>query len=132
MEPKVWINYIKYFIYYIITQLRIVSYLILLRNIIRINRKIFLIFIFFTFSLVKIITQRNHLLNYLILIEVYIVIIYFFLSYIYILYSSSVVTTFFFIVIIVCGASLGISLLVIITRTINKEIEIVHRIFNLN
>ena len=87
---------------------------------------------FFIFTLTKIITQRNHLLNYLILIEVYIVMIYFFLSYNYILFSSSVVTTFFFIVIMVCGASLGISLLVIITRSMNKEIEIVHRIFRLN
>jgi len=132
VEPKVLSNYINYFIYYIFIQIGIICYLILLENILRFRRKYFLISMFFIFTLTKIITQRNHLLNYLILIEVYIVMIYFFLSYNYILFSSSVVTTFFFIVIMVCGASLGISLLVIITRSMNKEIEIVHRIFRLN
>ena len=39
---------------------------------------------------------------------------------------SSTTRVFFFIVVIVCGACVGMSLLVILTRIINKELELIN------
>merc|ERR1712212_991045 len=80
----------------------------------------FLVILFFILGWLKIFLSRNHLINYLIIIEFNIILMY------------STTRVFFFIVIIVCGACVGISLLVILTRIINKELELVNTslIFN--
>merc|ERR1712012_381458 len=74
--------------------------------------------------IVKILIHRNHFLNYLILIEVLMIIIYVSLSSIASFSASSFIRVFILIVVIVSGACVGISILVIITRIINKEFEL--------
>jgi NADH:ubiquinone oxidoreductase subunit K len=84
----------------------------------------------FILSLVKFYLFRNHLLNYLVIIEVYIVLMYFnFICQTPLLRSSNY-AIFLFIVIMVCGACVAISLLVIVRRLINKELEL--GLINLN
>jgi len=77
-----------------------------------------------TFLILKLITSRNHFLNYLITIEVFIVIIYVGMLYEVSYLSSSRALLFLLIVVIVAGACVGISLLVVVTRIINKELEL--------
>ena len=88
------------------------------------NYKTFIILLLLCLRFIKLITQRNHLLNYLILIEFYIVIIYCtILSKLNVVRGSSR-GMFLFMVIIVCGACIGMSLLVKLTRKIRKELEL--------
>merc|ERR1711982_162539 len=68
--------------------------------------------------IVKILIHRNHFLNYLMII------IYVSLSSIASFSASSFIRVFILIVVIVSGACVGISILVIITRIINKEFEL--------
>ena len=68
--------------------------------------------------------MRNHFLNFLILLEVFIIIGYIIIVTEAVWLSSSLSFMFVFIVIIVIGACVGISLLVAVTRLINKDIEI--------
>jgi len=68
--------------------------------------------------------HRNHLINYLIIIEFNIILIYYRLIVKISVLRSATTRVFFFIVVIVCGACIGISLLVILTRIINKELEL--------
>ena len=130
MEPKELCSYIFLCIKYIIFQFAILTSLSVLETGLSIS-KLSLLSVLFLFSLIKFMTQRNHLLNYLILIEVYIILAYFRFIYLSNNFRSCLVRIFFFMVIIVCGATLGISLLVIITRSINKELELTHSIFTL-
>merc|ERR1712001_226451 len=80
--------------------------------------------IIFIIILTKLIFFRNHFLNLLILLEVFIVLGYVLIVSEISLVSSSTISLFLFIVVIVLGACLGISLLVIITRTLNKKLEL--------
>merc|ERR1712142_265711 len=92
----------------------------------------FLVILFFILGWLKIFLSRNHLINYLIIIEFNIILMYYRLIVKISVLRSSTTRVFFFIVIIVCGACVGISLLVILTRIINKELELVNTslIFN--
>ena len=72
----------------------------------------------------KLISSRNHFLNYLISIEVLIVMAYASMLYEVGCLSSSRALLFLLIVVIVGGACVGMSLLVVVTRMINKELEL--------
>jgi hypothetical protein len=58
------------------------------------------------------------------MIEFNIILIYYRLIVKISVLRSTTTRVFFFIVVIVCGACIGISLLVILTRIINKELEL--------
>lgn len=73
--------------------------------------------------MIKLIFSRNHFLNYLITLEVFIVMVYASILYEIRYLSSSRALLFMLIVVIVGGACVGISLLVVVTRIINKELE---------
>ena len=77
------------------------------------------------FIIIKLIFFRNHFLNLLILLEVFIVLGYILIVREISLLNSSTTSLFLFIVVIVLGACFGISLLVIVTRTLNKKLELV-------
>ena len=117
---------------YIFTQLFIFSIFIIVEKNVFMNSKFAFVSLFFFLRLIKFFYQRNHLLNYLVIIEVYIVLMYFRFFSLSNLVSSSLIRVFFFIVIIVCGARLGISLLVLITRRVSKELEIRYSTFNID
>lgn len=74
--------------------------------------------------MLKLISSRNHFLNYLITLEVFIVIVYVRIIYEVSYLSSSRAVLFLLIVVMVGGACVGISLLVVVTRIINKELEL--------
>lgn len=74
--------------------------------------------------ILKLIRHRNHFLGYLITIEVFMVITYVRMLYGYSYLSSSRVVVFLLMVVMVAGACVGISLLVVVTRIINKELEL--------
>lgn len=74
--------------------------------------------------MIKLIFSRNHFLNYLITLEVFIVMVYASILYEIRYLSSSRALLFMLIVVIVGGACVGISLLVVVTRIINKELEL--------
>lgn len=74
--------------------------------------------------ILKLISSRNHFLNYLITVEVFIVIVYRNILYEVRYLSSSRALLFLLIVVMVGGACVGISLLVVVTRIINKELEL--------
>lgn len=76
------------------------------------------------FLMLKLVTCRNHFLGYLITIEVFIVITYASLLFEVRYLSSSTAVLFLLIIVIVAGACVGMSLLVVITRIINKELEL--------
>merc|ERR1712083_1155791 len=83
----------------------------------------FLIFIYFLI-LCKLLFIRNHFLNFLIILEVFMVVGYMtIMREIYFL-NSSLSFMFLFMVIMVIGACVGMSLLVVLTRLINKELEV--------
>merc|ERR1711974_527780 len=110
---------------YIFTQLFIFSIFIIVEKNVFMNSKFAFVSLFFFLRLIKFFYQRNHLLNYLVLM-------YFRFFSLSNLVSSSLIRVFFFIVIIVCGARLGISLLVLITRRVSKELEIRYSTFNID
>lgn len=95
---------------------------------IRVSKSIFIgVNILFRTSvllILKLIFSRNHFLNYLITVEVFIVIVYASILYEIRYLSSSRALLFLLIVVIVGGACVGISLLVVVTRMINKELEL--------
>jgi len=74
--------------------------------------------------ILKLISSRNHFLNYLITVEVFIVMVYTNILYEVRYLSSSRALLFLLIVVMVGGACVGISLLVVVTRIINKELEL--------
>jgi len=77
-----------------------------------------------TLAMVKLISSRNHFLNYLISIEVLIVMVYVSILYEVRCLASSRAMLFLLIVVMVGGACVGMSLLVVVTRMINKELEL--------
>jgi len=95
---------------------------------VRISKSLFLDISILTFGstllIFKLISSRNHFLNYLISIEVLIVMAYASMLYEVRCLSSSRALLFLLIVVIVGGACVGISLLVVVTRMINKELEL--------
>jgi hypothetical protein len=95
---------------------------------IRVSKSIFIgVNILFRTSvllILKLIFSRNHFLNYLITVEVFMVIIYASMLYEIRYLSSSRALLFLLIVVMVGGACVGISLLVVVTRIINKELEL--------
>lgn len=95
---------------------------------IRVSKSIFIgVNILFRTSvllILKLIFSRNHFLNYLITVEVFMVIVYASILYEIRYLSSSRALLFLLIVVIVGGACVGISLLVVVTRMINKELEL--------
>jgi hypothetical protein len=74
--------------------------------------------------MIKLIFSRNHFLNYLITLEVFIVMVYASILYEIRYLSSSRALLFILIVVMVGGACVGMSLLVVVTRIINKELEL--------
>jgi len=88
--------------------------------------KTLIINLLFLIGILLILLHRNHLLNYLILIEFFIILVYFIFLIKASSLRSSISRLFFFIVVIVCGACTGMSLLVIITRLINNELEFIN------
>lgn len=88
---------------------------------IRVSKSIFIgVNILFRTSvllILKLIFSRNHFLNYLITVEVFMVIVYASILYEIRYLSSSRALLFLLIVVIVGGACVGISLLVVVTRT---------------
>jgi hypothetical protein len=95
---------------------------------IRVSKSIFIgVNILFRTSvllILKLIFSRNHFLNYLITVEVFMVIIYASMLYEIRYLSSSRALLFLLMVVMVGGACVGISLLVVVTRIINKELEL--------
>jgi len=77
-----------------------------------------------TLLMFKLISSRNHFLNYLISIEVLIVMVYISILCEVRCLASSRAILFLLIVVMVGGACVGISLLVVVTRMINKELEL--------
>ena len=76
------------------------------------------------FLMLKLLVCRNHFLGYLITIEVFIVITYVRVLYEVRYLSSSTALLFILIVVMVAGACVGMSLLVVVTRMISKELEL--------
>jgi len=74
--------------------------------------------------MIKLIFSRNHFLNYLITLEVFMVMVYASILYEIRYLSSSRALLFILIVVMVGGACVGMSLLVVVTRIINKELEL--------
>ena len=74
--------------------------------------------------MIKLIFSRNHFLNYLITLEVFIVMVYASILYEIRYLSSSRALLFILIVVMVGGACVGMSLLVVVTRIINKGLEL--------
>jgi len=79
--------------------------------------------------MIKLIFSRNHFLNYLITLEVFIVMVYASILYEIRYLSSSRALLFILIVVMVGGACVGMSLLVVVTRIINKELELRFRYY---
>ena len=123
MEPEVSNSLYNELIHIFSIQVVLAYYFISFNRVGVLHYKTFIMLLILCLRFIKLVTQRNHLLNYLILIEFYIILIYcVLLSKLNILTGSSS-SVFLFMVIMVCGACIGISLLVKLTRKIRKELE---------
>lgn len=102
----------------------VLTQLTLIRNTKVFSLNINIIMIISIFLMLKLLVCRNHFLGYLITIEVFIVITYVRVLYEVRYLSSSTALLFILIVVMVAGACVGMSLLVVVTRMISKELEL--------